>query len=174
VKKLTKEQNEVSWKADIWELPANSTLVNLISNVNWSELDAVIKSGMEELSAQLMSVPKYFDVAESNISTSTLSLLLDPALSQAKESGRNFINGLIRVVGICLTLGIAQGIFPAFGTYQAGDFKFDVDSGEVFAMSAVDRASLLSQLKLTGIALQEAMEMSGYTQAEIDKAVAGV
>jgi len=163
------EQNITTPSEDIWQAPAMSKLTSLLSGIDWGGLDVVVKSTMEELRQQIPAL-KYYDVAESNISERTLSLLLDAALSQAKESGKNFINGIIRACQIGLTLGIFSGLFPSsLGTYQLGNFDFTIDAGDAFSMRIDDKILILSGLKANGIELKVAMKMAGFSEDEISK-----
>lgn len=160
------------WKDDIFELPPMSQVTNLISSVDWNAIQGILDATMLELSEQLPAL-KYYNIKESNISVETLTLLLDASLSQAKEAGRSFTNAIVKACGIALTMGISQGLFPAFGSYDAGDFAFEINSGEPFALGVTARATLLTSLKGAGMSLETAMKLAGYQQSEIDEAVAG-
>jgi hypothetical protein len=169
----TASEQNVSWQDDIWELPAMSKLTSLLVGINWAELKGIVDSTMQELSEQLPAL-KYYDVRESNVSPQTLALMLDASLSQAKESSRSFINGITRACQIGLTMGIASGLFPAsLGSYAAGDFEFTIDAGEAFALGVQERVDLLNAFITAGVALPEAMKLSGYTREEIDAVTTG-
>ena len=91
---------------DIWQLPAMCTLTSLLNGIDWSGLSNVIDSTMEELNQEIPAL-RYWAIKDSaNLAAKTVGLLLDAALSQARESAKSFVSGLVRACQIGLTMGI--------------------------------------------------------------------
>jgi hypothetical protein len=155
---------------DIWQAPAMSTITSLLAGINWTGLQELVDSTMEELNQEIPAL-RYWSIKEgANLATKTVALLLDAALSQAREASRSFVSGLVRACQIALTMGIYQGLFDAsLGNYAAGDFDFDVTAGQAFEPSMDDKAITLGALKSAGLALPSAMKLAGFSQDEIDE-----
>jgi hypothetical protein len=158
---------------DIWQAPAMSTITSLLAGINWEGLSAIIDQTMEELNQEIPALRYWSMKDQANIAAKTVSLLLDAALSQARESARSFVSGLVRACQIALTMGIYQGLFQAsLGNYAAGDFDFDVTAGQAFEPSIDDMATTMKSLKDAGIPLEASMHLAGFTDDQIDEATA--
>jgi hypothetical protein len=156
---------------DIWQAPAMSTITSLLNGINWDGLSGIIDQTMEELNQEIPALRYWAMKESSNIAAKTVSLLLDAALSQARESAKSFVSGLTRAVQICLTMGIYSGLFKAtLGNYQNGDFDFEVKAGEAFEPTMDDHATTLKLLKDAGIPLEGAMKLAGFSEEEITEA----
>ncbi len=158
---------------DIWQAPAMSQITSLLAGINWDGLQGIVDSTMEELNQEIPALRYWSLKDQANIAAKTVTLLLDAALSQARESAKSFVSGLTRAVQIALTMAVYQGLFPAtLGNYADGDFDFDVKAGEAFEPTMDDHANTLKLLKDAGVPLEGAMKLAGFSQDEIDEASA--
>jgi hypothetical protein len=157
---------------DIWQAPAMSTITSLLAGINWPGLQMLIDATMEELTQEIPALRYWAMKDQANIAAKTVSLLLDAALSQARESAMSFIDGVERACQIGLTMGIYSGLFQSsLGTYQNGDFDFDLKGGEAFEPTLDDKAITLKGLKDAGIGLEPSMRMAGFTDDQITEAM---
>jgi hypothetical protein len=74
---------------------------------------------------------------------------------------------------MALTIGIHMGIFPAsLGSFDNGDFIHDITLDEMFGEGINSRATTLKMLTDAGVPLAVAMRKTGFSEEEIEEAVA--
>jgi hypothetical protein len=154
---------------DIWQAPAMSTITSLLAGIDWNGLQNLVDSTMEELNQEIPALRYWSMKDQANIAAKTVTLLMDAALSQARESARSFVSGLIRSCQIALTMGLYQGLFTGIGDYASGAMDFDITAGEAFEPSIDDQATTLQTLKNAGLPLPVAMKLAGFSDDEIDQ-----
>jgi hypothetical protein len=165
----TESQQDVT-PDDIWQAPAMSKVTSLLTGIDWSGLQGIIDATMEELNQEIPAL-RYWAIKDATgIAAKTVGLLLDAALSQARESARSFTSGIVRCCQIALTMGIYAGLFQsALGNYAAGDFDFSISAGQAFEPSSDERAITLKTLMDAKIPQAVAMKMAGYGEDEIQE-----
>jgi hypothetical protein len=94
-------------------------------------------------------------------------------VDRANEARNNFIVSLKKVNEMALTIGIFMGLLPAsLGTLDSGAFEHDLAVEEMFGETTDERAATLNTLADAGVPLGVAMKKAGFSQEEIDEAVA--
>jgi hypothetical protein len=158
---------------DVWIAPTATTITSLLAGIDWSGLEKVLEDGLVELHQEIPAL-RYFSIQDmANISEKTVTLFLDSALSQAKESARSFISGLIRMCQMCITCGSYAGVLPNLGSYENGSFDFTIETGETFTVPLADRILMLQNLVSAKVPLESAMKICGFSEKEISDVEAG-
>jgi hypothetical protein len=153
-------------------LPAGTTLESTVPAIAWAAIRDIANDQVEELREDMPELRYYASIEGANLSGKSRSIMLAPALDRAREAGTNFATGLSRALKMALTMGQFAGILQPPGTYDAGNFEHSITIPDVFAPDAAEKAQTLQALKSAGIELGLAMEMSGFSKDEVEKATA--
>lgn len=150
-------------------LPGNSKLESLVPDINYGDALSILNSMMNELEQDLPEL-KYYSLKDGNLSGKAVSLLLGGALDRAKEARNNFIQGLVRLNEMALTMGRFNGIFSSnIGDFDAGDFVHDIRTDELFGTTLEEKAEIVKNLVSSGIILKQAMEIAGFDIEDVEE-----
>jgi hypothetical protein len=145
-------------------LPGTSTINSLVPQVNYADALSILNAQMEEIENDLPEL-KYYSIKDS-LSGKAIKLLLAGAIDRATEAQNNFLQGLIRVNQIALTLGSYWNLFSV-GSYEAGDFDHEIIVPEMFPTSNDEQASILKDLVAAGLPLSSALRLNGFSDDQI-------
>lgn len=152
---------------DILYLPGFSKAEQLIPNLPYGDALKILQDMMNELEQDLPEL-KYYSL-KGDLSGKAISQLLGGAIDRAKEARENLIQGLIRIIQMCLTIGQFHSIFQtSLGSYDKGSFEFNIECDEIYGMDTQDKALTLKGFVEAGIPLASALRLSGYDEAEIE------
>lgn len=139
-----------------------------VQDYAWSEWLAVVQSTIEEIEKDMPEL-RYFTLKEVD-NASALRTLLAGAIDRAKEAEDNFVDGLMKAIKICLSMGKFYGLFPAsIGEFDRGDFDMSLAFDEIVpSHSQQDKATTLAMLKdVPNLPLAIAMQLAGYSAEEV-------
>jgi hypothetical protein len=158
---------------DVVSMPGMSRIEPLIPGINYEHALQVLNAQMEELEQDLPEL-RYYSIQENDqLSGEAIQKLLGAAVDRALEARNNFVSSLKRMNAMALTIGIHIGIFSAsLGSFDAGDFQHDIVLDEMFGEGINGRATTLKMLVDATVPLAIAMKKTGFSQEEIDEAVA--
>jgi hypothetical protein len=148
-------------------MPGLSTLQTLIPPIDYNAALAVLDSMMSEIRADLPEL-NYYEMKDGNLSGKAIKLLLAAALDRATEAQENFLQGLIRLDEMALTIGAFMNIFSGVGNYENGDFDHSIHMQEPFPVSIDEQAMTVKTFVDAGLSVDSAMKLSGFSQEEID------
>jgi hypothetical protein len=158
---------------DVVSMPGMSRIEPLIPGINYEHALQVLNAQMEELEQDLPELRWYSIRENDQLSGEAIQKLLGAAVDRALEARNNFVASMKRMNMMALTIGIHIGIFPAsLGSFDAGDFEHDITLDEMFGEGINGRATTLKMLTDAGVPLAVAMKKTGFSQEEIDEAVA--
>lgn len=146
---------------------ANATLS--VPNYAWSEFLAIVKDSVEDIEKDLPEL-RYYTLKESELSGVAIRTLLAGAIDRAKEAQENFVEGLIKIIKICLSMGRFYGLFPsAIGSFDSGDFDMSIEFAEIVPSSSQsDKISALAQLANVDMPLNVKMMLAGFSAEEVN------
>jgi hypothetical protein len=147
----------------------NATISSLIPDINYDSALNILNAMMDEIKQDLPEL-NYYSMKESNTSGKALKMLLSSAIDRATEAQSNYIQGLVRVCEIALTLGSFWNLFTLGTTYENG-YDFEIVVEDMFPMDDSDKAELLKNLTVAGLALETSLKMLGYDQEFITLAL---
>lgn len=152
------------------KLPGVSSLNPLIPNVNYAALMQVVQEQMKEIEKDLPELA-YYDLRNRNdLSGRAVRLLLGDSIDRAEEARANFESGLIRAEKMALTMGEYLGLFQNVGDYDSGDLDHSFQKREIFPVGSAEKAATFALLGKSGMSLEGAMRLAGYTDDEIASA----
>jgi hypothetical protein len=151
-------------------LPGQSTVSTLVPPLDYKAALDILNAMMNELEADLPEL-RYYSLKDSQLSGKAIKLTLAGAIDRAEEARKNFIQGLMRVNKIALTLGKFWGLFQV-GNYENGDLDHNIISAEFFPQDDTDKATLMKELVAAGLALATALRVAGYDEDFIQQALA--
>ena len=158
---------------DVVYLPGTPRMDPLIPGINYGDALQILNAQMEELEQDLPELRWYSIRDNQQLSGDAIGKLLGAAVDRALEARNNFVASLKRMNMMALTIGIFLGIFPStLGSFDAGDFDHDIVLNELFGESLDKRATTLKMLTDAGVPLQVAMKQVGFSDEEIEEAVA--
>lgn len=161
--KATELQKVMGGKA--YALPSNFDIGWTIQNLPYADLLEISKSTLTELEQDLPEL-KYYSIDSGQLSGNAIKQLLSGAISRANEARGNFIQSLIRINEMCLTLGSINGLFSV-GSYENGDFDHSIQCPEMFETTLAEKAANVKAFVESGMALATAMRLSGYSEQEV-------
>jgi len=143
---------------------------SLIPNINYDAALKILDAMMEELYEDLPEL-RYYVQKDGNISGRAIRLSLSGAVDRAEEAKNNFVQGLIRVNQIALTLGKYWGIFNLSGSYETGEFDHTITTPALFPMDDSEKAIALRDYSTAGLALQTTLRLLGFDEEFIVTAI---
>lgn len=163
----------------MYRLPGNASLESMIPTIPYEWGIELIEKRVQRLSESLAEIRFFQDVDQGDPSGISRRLRLAPAVSRAKEARTNAEAGLIRATQMCLTLGALNGLFDGIGTYEDGDFDFEIEPREILHVSDLERfeqelkeVEILARYKdLPPALFRRYLEARGYDDAVIEAAV---
>lgn len=144
-----------------------ATVNNLIPDLNYGDALKILQDMMLEIENDLPEL-SYYSLKDSNASGKSLKIQLGAAVDRANEANDNFIQGLIRMNEMALTLGSNANLFFNLGSYENGDFTHSIKTDDMFPMDIFDRATTVKSFVDAGMPLADAMKFADFTQEEID------
>lgn len=149
-------------------LPGMSTLTSLIPNINYDSALNILNAMVAELREDLPELNYYALKDASNLSGKAIKLLLAGALDKANEARSNFLQGLIRLDEMALTIGRWFGLFPVtIGSYQNGDFEHSILAPDFVTKESDETATTLKLFIESGLPLPSAMRLVGFSEEEV-------
>lgn len=161
--KIKPEDTELKDNAIVY-LPGVSTIQPLIPNINFESALKILQDGMNELSQDLPEL-RYYSLQDSQLSGKAIRLLLAGAIDRAEEARGNFIQGVIRLNQMALTIG--SSLFKGIGSYESGSFEHTILVSEMFPTTLEEKANTLQLLVSAGFPLISAMKKLGFSEDEI-------
>lgn len=147
-------------------LPGVSTIQPLIPNINFDSALKILQDMMNELNQDLPEL-RYYSLQESQLSGKAICLLLAGAIDRAEEARGNFIQGLVRLNQMALTIG--SNFFQGIGRYELGSFEHSIQASEMFPSTLEEKATTLQLLVSAGFPLSSAMKNLGFSDDEISE-----
>jgi hypothetical protein len=153
-------------------LPGNSTLESLIPQINYDAALATLSAQMGELEQDLPELG-YYRLREQggDLSGRAVRMLLSAAVDRVIEARGNAVAGLVRANAMALTLGTQMGLWD-LGTFEAGDFAHTFALRDVIPLTGTERSEIVRNLTQAGLAIATAMQQAGYSEMEIERALA--
>lgn len=148
-------------KGTVVTLPGTADLNTVVPDIKYSEALEVLNRQMQEIEDDLPEL-KANKLSE-NASGKSLRLQLGSAIARAEEAENNFVDGIQRVIEICLTVGSFHKIFSGVGTYEYG-YDFEIIVPDMFQMDDMEKAGLLKELVIAGMPLVQAMRICQYSE----------
>lgn len=139
-----------------------ATVNSLIPDINYGDALLILNSMVEELNEDLPEL-RYYSLKE-GLSGKSVKALLGGAFDRAVEAQANFVGGLKRIIQMGLTLGIYWGLFTDIGKFENGDFDFEIITPEMFAVDDEQKSKMLKEYVESGLPLQNAMEVLGFSK----------
>jgi hypothetical protein len=121
-------------------LPSNSTLKQLVPNINYEAALHVLQDHMIELEGDLPELVLYRMSDGRDLSGRAVRLMLEPAIKRAEEARGNAESALIRADQMALTMGQNAGLWQDIGNYAAGDFDHCFEQRDIMASDDLERA----------------------------------
>jgi len=168
-----------------WTVPPGYTIGHLIANVNYTAHMAGIEQDIAHLATSDLPELNWYRLSQSggDVSGRALQTLLKPAIAKIEEARGNAETALARADAMALTIGQWAGLkgFDAatIGTYEDGSYDHQFTARSVIPMGEneqgeIDLARVNRVVAWTnaGLGIDAAMELEGYTDAEIEAATA--
>ena len=170
--KVADDKDIFSEKEDsILYLNGLAKVESLVPDIDYDAALNILNAMMNELYEDLPEL-RYYALKDGSLSGKAIRLMLSGAVDRAEEARENFIQGLIRVNQIALTLGKFWGIFPLNGSYDSGEFEHSINTPELFPMDDGEKALALRDYTSGGLALPTILRLLGFDDVFIATAMA--
>jgi hypothetical protein len=120
-------------------LPGNTTLKQLVPNLNYDAALHVLQDHMIELEGDLPELVIYRMSDGRDLSGRAVRLMLGPAIKRVEEARGNAESALVRADQMALTIGQNSGLWDV-GSFENGDFEHCFEQRDVLATDELERA----------------------------------
>jgi hypothetical protein len=120
-------------------LPGNTTLKQLVPNINYEAALHVLQDHMIELEGDLPELVLYRMSDGRDLSGRAVRLMMQPAIKRVEEARGNAESALVRAQQMGLSMGQNANLWDV-GSYDAGDFDHCFEQRDVMATDELERA----------------------------------
>jgi hypothetical protein len=154
---------------DIWQLPGNPTVQQLVPNIDYASALAAIEADWKH-TQRVMPELLYYDTTDmQGDSGRAVRFKLGPAVKRAEEVRGNLEDGLLRALKMALSIAKARGLLTDLGSFDAGDLEMAFAKREILPLSpeeegAADLANANAALawKQLGVSERTLLERNGF------------
>jgi hypothetical protein len=156
---------------EIKYLPGMAKMESLVPQLAWESALKILEAQAQELRRDLPELLFYDLETRTDLSGRAIRTLLSGAIDRCVEARGQAESALARADAIGLSIAQhlkLEGYGPeAIGSYGAGDFEHAFQERDVIAVSEGERAETVKNLTQSGMTIETAMRIAGYSEEQI-------
>lgn len=155
-------------------LDGTAKMDSLIPNLPYAEALQILESQEHELEKDLPELLYYSlpDKIGADASGKALRNLLGAAVDRATQAQSNFVEGLVRLNQMAITIGQFLGFFDkGLGTFDGGELAHSIKFADQFPHDSGEQATILQTYvsALGSVNLKVAMKLAGFSEEVINE-----